>query len=594
MSGAPGAAATARVHGAAGLAGVQPVPPRPQQQRRTGVRRRQRGAAPGQPGVERLLGRHAVGHAALLAALAEHPQQPAPAVDVVDVEADELADPDAAGVEQLEDDGVAQPDRLLGAAPADSTTARAWSGASTSGSVRCAFGLTSRSPTSSGVRPARRSQAVNDRADAACRAVVARLCPRVRPCASQLRRAARSRSCDLRAAPPDEVVEQPDRVGDVAADGVLGQVALGAQVLLVPGQRLRQRRRQRRPCVSGPGGHPRNRAAARPARQAAAPGPSCGCRTAANSVEPAPRLDLVRLTFRRMADRRPVETLVERDDGVVFTMRGAGGGSDLPHDLVHAVVEQQLGVADGIWGCVADGVVWRSMTHLSGRQPPHAADRSRAGSSANAPTSIQRAEALADLVGRLASRRGGPARRDLGRSGIPPRLWPPRRRAPGRAAPLGRPGGRRTSGWSSGRRRPDARAPPARPGGQAGTAAALRPAPRPLLRAAGASRQPVPVHCDEVGELQRGQHPQHLEDVAAGDRGQPLRAHPGAHRAGVEHPGGQVGQPVPRARRPLRRGRRGRCRCRRPPRSRAPPRRPAWRRPPRRAAARGSRPTSPR
>ena len=61
------------------------------------------------------LGRDAVGDAALLAALAEDPQQPAAAVDVVDVEADELADPDAAGVEQLEHDRVAQADRLLGA-----------------------------------------------------------------------------------------------------------------------------------------------------------------------------------------------------------------------------------------------------------------------------------------------------------------------------------------------------------------------------------------------------------------------------------------------------------------------------------------------
>jgi hypothetical protein len=106
-----------------------------------------------------------------------------------------------------------------------------------------------------------------------------------------------------------------------------------------------------------------------------------------------------------MADRRPVETLVERDDGVVFSMRGAGGGADLPHDLVHALVESELGVADGIWGCVADGVVWHSMRHLSGRRPPHAAERSdrlkreRAGA-------IGRAEALADVVGRLA--RGAP------------------------------------------------------------------------------------------------------------------------------------------------------------------------------------------
>lgn len=55
-----------------------------------------------------------------------------------------------------------------------------------------------------------------------------------------------------------------------------------------------------------------------------------------------------------MADRRPVETLVERDDRVVFTMRAAGGGAELPHDLVHALVEEALGVADGVWGCVAD------------------------------------------------------------------------------------------------------------------------------------------------------------------------------------------------------------------------------------------------
>ena len=110
------------------------------------------------------------------------------------------------------------------------------------------------------------------------------------------------------------------------------------------------------------------------------------------------------MTFERMADRRPVETLVERDDGVVFRMRGAGGGADLPHDLVHALVEQSLQVTDGIWGCVADGVVWNSMRHVSGRQPPHAAERSDRLKKERA-ASIQAAERLADLVGRLA--RGG-------------------------------------------------------------------------------------------------------------------------------------------------------------------------------------------
>ena len=107
------------------------------------------------------------------------------------------------------------------------------------------------------------------------------------------------------------------------------------------------------------------------------------------------------MTFERMADRRPVETLVERDDGVVFRMRGAGGGGDLPHDLVHALVEQSLRVTDGIWGCVADGVVWTSMRHVSGRQPPHAAERSERLKKERA-AAIRAAERLADLVGRLA------------------------------------------------------------------------------------------------------------------------------------------------------------------------------------------------
>jgi hypothetical protein len=102
-----------------------------------------------------------------------------------------------------------------------------------------------------------------------------------------------------------------------------------------------------------------------------------------------------------MADRRPVETVVERDDGVVFAMRGAGGGAELPHDLVHALVETALGIPDGIWGCVADGVVWNSMRHVSGRQPPHAAERS-ARLKRDRAAAIGRAEAVADLVSRLA------------------------------------------------------------------------------------------------------------------------------------------------------------------------------------------------
>ena len=102
-----------------------------------------------------------------------------------------------------------------------------------------------------------------------------------------------------------------------------------------------------------------------------------------------------------MADRRPVETLVERDDGVVLAMRGAGGGTDLPHDLVHAVVETELQIADGVWGCVADGVVWGSMRHVDGRRPPHAGERSER-LKRERRDSVMRAELVADVVDRLA------------------------------------------------------------------------------------------------------------------------------------------------------------------------------------------------
>jgi len=112
------------------------------------------------------------------------------------------------------------------------------------------------------------------------------------------------------------------------------------------------------------------------------------------------------MIFERMADRRPVETLVERDDGVVFAMRGPGGGADLPHDLVHAVVEAELAIRDGIWGCVADGVVWRSMRHVSGRRPPHAAERS-ARLKRERAEAIMRAEGVANQAAHLAL--GAPA-----------------------------------------------------------------------------------------------------------------------------------------------------------------------------------------
>ena len=127
----------------------------------------------------------------------------------------------------------------------------------------------------------------------------------------------------------------------------------------------------------------------------------------------------MRLIFQRMADRRPVETVVERDDGVVFTTRGAGGGAQIGRaealaDLVGrlsrgadvlpgeravaghpperlAAAAAELAAAARRWWALAPGDTWtvewgvspraggRAGRRASPRGPGGAPDRSRAG-----------------------------------------------------------------------------------------------------------------------------------------------------------------------------------------------------------------------
>jgi hypothetical protein len=109
----------------------------------------------------------------------------------------------------------------------------------------------------------------------------------------------------------------------------------------------------------------------------------------------------VRVTFPRLADHQRGGALVERDDGVTYWLDGGPVTADLPHDLVHFTVERTLGIADGIWGAIAGGVVFRSMTHVSGRRPPHAAERSAELIRAHRQ-SLQRAELIGGFVERVA------------------------------------------------------------------------------------------------------------------------------------------------------------------------------------------------
>ena len=76
-------------------------------------------------------------------------------------------------------------------------------------------------------------------------------------------------------------------------------------------------------------------------------------------------------------------------------------GTRLPHDLRHFVVERELGIADGIWGGIAAGMVYTSMDHVQGQQPPHSAERSgelqRARPAAGAELLANLVEAIAML-----------------------------------------------------------------------------------------------------------------------------------------------------------------------------------------------------
>ena len=110
----------------------------------------------------------------------------------------------------------------------------------------------------------------------------------------------------------------------------------------------------------------------------------------------------MRVTFPRLPDHERAWALVERDDGVVYRLYGGTAGPRLPHDIMHLVAERELRIKDGIWAGIAAGVVFDSMHHVSGRRPPHAAERSKALLRDFRQQGL-RAELLADLVSSAAA-----------------------------------------------------------------------------------------------------------------------------------------------------------------------------------------------
>ena len=64
-------------------------------------------------------------------------------------------------------------------------------------------------------------------------------------------------------------------------------------------------------------------------------------------------------------DRRENWFYVTRDDGSELSWPWPDEGLRLPHDLVHALVEQHFGIADGFWGHVNAGAEIRSLRDQS-------------------------------------------------------------------------------------------------------------------------------------------------------------------------------------------------------------------------------------
>lgn len=90
-------------------------------------------------------------------------------------------------------------------------------------------------------------------------------------------------------------------------------------------------------------------------------------------------------------------TWLRRDDGAEFLLHSYSRKWRVPHDLSHAVVERELGLAGGVFGCIASGVVFDSMTHVKGRLRHDSKARSTRILRA-ATRSIGTAEVLAGVV----------------------------------------------------------------------------------------------------------------------------------------------------------------------------------------------------
>jgi hypothetical protein len=84
----------------------------------------------------------------------------------------------------------------------------------------------------------------------------------------------------------------------------------------------------------------------------------------------------MRIVFTRVGEGGSLAT-IHRHDGVVVELPSYSVTHKVPHDLAHAVAEREFGLADGVFGSIAAGVMFDNMRVVAGRPRHDAAARSR-------------------------------------------------------------------------------------------------------------------------------------------------------------------------------------------------------------------------
>ena len=123
---------------------------------------------------------------------------------------------------------------------------------------------------------------------------------------------------------------------------------------------------------------------------------------------------------------RRYRSVLHRADGVEVELDGGSYNTvappavEVPHDIAHLIVEQELGLERGIWGVLAEGGLFRGASIRSGRQRPHAARHAKAVLAASVEQ-LNQAEVLTRAVCDLALTRSADARTLRGVTGA--RWW---------------------------------------------------------------------------------------------------------------------------------------------------------------------------